>query len=297
MSDQFVVPSFSVEAEISSTAHSNPAFNQWLQPDGSLWASFHHVEAGYLVHFPDLADFVISRDGQKIKASPWPGCTDDTIEHLHQNQVLPLAYTLQGRLVLHGSAVVIENNVAVFLGKSGQGKSTLAASFALHGCSFLTDDGLYLDKRDDQFLVMPSQPAIRLWEDSDQYLVPANSQRGNPLHYTSKARILAGESFGFCDTAKPLQAVYFLAEDSSESIAISRVYGAQVMEQLIRNSFILDVVDRTALTQHFSMLGEFAKQKFFFSLGYPKRYECLESVRGEIMRHFTEQLTDSEKPV
>ena len=141
-------------------------FHQWSFPDGTLWTQFYRQGGGYLLRFPDLADFEVSADGATVLGFPAPGVTSPTVEHLYLNQVLPLALSRQGKLVLHGSAVDIGGQGVAFLGESGRGKSTLAASFATEGTRFLTDDGLLLEWVDGHCMIVPSHPSIRLWEDS-----------------------------------------------------------------------------------------------------------------------------------
>ena len=146
-------------------------FHQWTFPDGTKWTLFYRLDSGYLLRFPDLVDFEVSRDGRMAVAWPVPGVSPGTVEHLHLNQVLPLALSRQGRLVLHASAVAFDGIGVAFTGESGRGKSTLAASFATTGARFLTDDGLQLDWLDGQCQIMPSHPSVRLWEDSQESLV------------------------------------------------------------------------------------------------------------------------------
>ncbi|MBK8358824.1 MAG: hypothetical protein IPL15_07500 [Comamonadaceae bacterium] len=138
--------------------------------------------------------------------------TSATVEHLYLNQVLPLALSRQGKLVLHGSAVDIGGQGVAFLGESGRGKSTLAASFATEGTRFLTDDGLLLEWVSDQCMILPSHPSIRLWEDSQDALVSDSATVAPAVSFTTKSRFLAGPGIPFCDEAWPLQRVFFLGD-------------------------------------------------------------------------------------
>lgn len=186
-------------------------FHQWAFPDGALWTQFFRQGAGYLLRFPDLADFEVSADGASVQGYPAPGVSSPTVEHLYLNQVLPLALSRQGKLVLHGSAVDIGGQGVAFLGESGRGKSTLAASFATEGTRFLTDDGLLLEWAGEQCLIIPSHPSIRLWEDSQSALMHAGTAMAPPVSFTSKARFLAGKGIPFCDESRPLHRVFFWA--------------------------------------------------------------------------------------
>jgi hypothetical protein len=123
----------------------HPPLHEWAFPDGTLWTQFYRTQTGYLLRFPDLADFEVSADGRVVEGWPAPGVTEDTAQHLYLNQVLPLALSKQGKLVFHASAVEIHGVAVAFMGASGKGKSTLAAGFASAGYRFLTDDGLMVE--------------------------------------------------------------------------------------------------------------------------------------------------------
>src|SRR5438105_15874301 len=51
-------------------------FNEWVQPNQSVWAQFFKTASGYLLRFPGLADFQISADGQAIPGCPVEGTSD-----------------------------------------------------------------------------------------------------------------------------------------------------------------------------------------------------------------------------
>jgi hypothetical protein len=261
------------------------SFNRWVFPDGTLWTSFYHTGQDYLLRFPDLADFTVSSDGLEVTAYPVPGVSEQTIEHLYLNQVLPLALSRQFKLVLHASAVEIENFAVAFLGVSGRGKSTLAASFSTSGCRFLTDDGLQLEKGPDGYLIQPSHPSIRLWDDSRQALIPDTAQAAPPVDFTPKSRFLADDEVAYCDVARPLRCVYFLGEGDTDTVSIEPVSGRDAMIDLVRHSFLLDIEAREMLMHHFGQLTELAKNPMFFRLDYPRQYEMLPQVRNAVIRH------------
>ncbi|HOX04615.1 MAG TPA: hypothetical protein P5555_20550 [Candidatus Paceibacterota bacterium] len=156
-------------------------FHLWTAPDGSPWTYFYLRGHHYIARFPGMADFELSADGASIRCYPVPGTPLPTIEHLYLNQVLPLALSRQGKLVFHASAIESQAGALVFMGPSGRGKSTLAASFAQKGFRILADDALQIDKTGDgRCQARPGHRSIRLWADS-QAAVAANSTRLAPL--------------------------------------------------------------------------------------------------------------------
>ena len=265
------------------------AFHQWVFPDGTLWTQFFRQGAGYLLRFPELADFEVSADGFNVQGFPAPGVPSSTVEHLYLNQVMPLALSRQGTLVLHGSAVDIGGQGVAFLGESGRGKSTLAASFASEGTRFLTDDGLLLARVDERCMILPSHPSIRLWEDSQNVLIGQSTAIAPAVSFTSKARFLAGPGIAFCDEARPLRRVFFLGGGDSLAPTIESLRPAEALIELVKHSFLLDIEARDMLARHFDDLTRLAALPIYFRLDYPRRYNALAAVREAIIRHALDQ--------
>lgn len=278
-------PAFNVNPARDQSPLEHPPFYEWVLADGTLWTGFYRVGDGYLLRFPGLADFSVSSDGRSVSAWPVPGVSSQTVEHLYLNQALPLALSRRFELVLHASAVEIEDSVVAFLGFSGRGKSTLAASFATSGHRFLTDDGLQLQAAAGGYRALPGHPSIRLWDDSRQALIPETAQAAPPVDYTPKARLLAGDEAAFCNLPRALRGVYFLGEGIADSVTIDPVSGRDAMIELVRHSFLLDVEEKTILTHHFSRLTELVARPMFFRLDYPRDYEKLPAVREAVLAH------------
>ena len=279
-------------------------FHTWALPDGAPWTEFHREHDGYLLRFPGLADYRVSADAKRVTCHPVPGTSDAVVQHLHLNQVLPLALSKQGGLVFHASAVEVDGGAIAFVGESGKGKSTLAASFAIDGCRFLTDDGLVVEPADRGHVVLPSHPSIRLWEDSEEALIAPGTAIAPAVDYTSKARFLAGDRLRFCDERRPLRRVYFLGDGGMPGIAFRQLSGADAMivsgivfRQLsgadamiewVRHSFLLDVEEKPRLASHFDQVAKLANEPIHFALDYPRRYEDLARVRAAIVEHARE---------
>ena len=264
------------------------AFHQWVFPDGTLWTQFFRQGADYLLRFPELADFEVSADGCIVQGFPAPGVPSATVEHLYLNQVMPLALSRQGKLVLHGSAVDIGGQGVAFLGESGRGKSTLAVSFATEGIRFLTDDGLLLEWVGYRCLILPSHPSIRLWQDSQEVLVSEDMAMAPAVSFTTKSRFLAGRGIAFCDEARPLRRVFFLGEGDALAPTIEPLRPAEALIECVKHSFLLDIEARDMLAGHFDDLTRLAELPVYFRLDYPRRYNALAAAREAVIRHVLE---------
>lgn len=257
-------------------------FHTWCFTDATPWADFYRTGAGYLIRFCGLADFQISSDGQSVTCWPAPNVSSGTVQHLFQNQVVPLARSRAGKLMFHAGAVEIGGSCVAFLGESGRGKSTLTASFATSGTPFLTDDGLLVEICGEKCVVLPSHPSIRLWADSQQALI-ASAELAPPVHYTPKGRLVAGDNLVYCTEPRVLRSVYVLGPGHASAVQFTKINPAAALIELVRHSFLLDIDASQVLASHFDQLTELVRRAVFYHLDYPRRFERLAEVRAAIV--------------
>jgi hypothetical protein len=254
-------------------------------PDGTVWTEFYRAGPDYLLRFPGLADFDVSSEGTTVTAYPAPTTDADTLEHLHINQVVPLALSRQGRPSFHASVVTVTGGAVAFLGETGMGKSTLAASFALEEAEFLTDDSLIIEETDAGCMAMPSHASVRLWADSVEALVDNGTTRDSAISYSTKARLLAGEALTHHEESLPLLAAYLLEWGGVNKVTIRALSGAEQHMAWVKNSFLLDIEDRLLLAAHFDWTCRIAQTVPTFALDYPRYYGMLSHVREAVRRH------------
>ena len=260
-------------------------FHSYVLDNGELWTEFHRVQPGYLLRFPGLADFSVSGDGTAVVAYPARGTDAGTLEHLYLNQVIPLATSRQGRPAFHASVVAVPGGCAAFLGPSGIGKSTLAASFALAGQAFLGDDALIIDESRGAVFARPADASIRLWEDSLSALTGDERRHLGRTSYSPKARLFAGGSLAHDDRPRPIRAGYLLRPAEGERVVIRRLSGADRHMAWLRNSFVLDIEDRALLSRHLEWTRRVAAAVPTFGLGYVRDFGALEDVKESILEH------------
>jgi len=76
--------------------------------------------------------------------------------------VLAVICYLRGALPLHACALRVGGRVIAVAGRSGAGKSTIAAALSLRGHSLITDDICACVQSNGHALVLPTYPAIKL---------------------------------------------------------------------------------------------------------------------------------------
>jgi len=260
-------------------------FHRYTLGDGSVWTEFYRTGRAYLLRFPGLADFSVSADGKEVVAYPAQDTDVATVEHLYLNQLVPLALSRQGQPTFHASVVTVAGGAVAFLGKTGAGKSTLAASFALHDALFLTDDALLIEETADGCRVQPGHGSIRLWEDSLAALVDTDNARASGISYSGKARILAGDSLAYCAHSEALLAAYLLEPRDTAQVGMRPLAGLNRHMAWLNNSFLLDIEDQELLAQHFDWTHRIASTVPTYALDYPRDYGILPEVRDTVRQH------------
>jgi hypothetical protein len=209
----------------------------------------------------------------------------ERLQTLYLNQVLPRALSRQGQLIFHASAVEANGGAIAFMGGSGWGKSTLAASFATNGCRFLTDDGLVVEAAEGGYRALPSHPSVRLWEDSREVLIGGRTRAVSPVQFTSKLRFLADDTMVFCAEPKPLDCVYFLGEGAAREVTFVRMSASEALIELLKHAFVLDIEARDSIASHFDRLAHLARLPIHYRLDYARRFERLRDVRQAVLSH------------
>jgi hypothetical protein len=161
---------------------------------------------------------------------------DDYLAHVVLDHVLPRWLYLRGDLVLHGGAVLLPSGqAAVFIGRPGQGKSSLVTALGQAGWPVLGDDACRLVRREDTWWAVPSYPGVRLTGSSRAALLPHVSSR--PMAEGSdKHRLVPSASAVPCPTS--LGVVIELG-GSSDAPRVQRMRLSEATASLTRHSFYL----------------------------------------------------------
>lgn len=231
-------------------------YHHWQEAGGRPSLSFARTASGYLLRFPALADFEVTRDGARIRARQRRAVPPETLRHLLLDQVWPLALSGGGHFVIHASAVVLPDGRAIaFAGAAGVGKSSLAARLASEGCRVLCDDCLLIEKTGAEWRAVPGYPGLRLWPDMLAQVHARGDVVTDVAHYTSKKR-LDRRALPFARDPAPLTAVYLIhALPGSADVRLAPLPGARALMELVPLTYLLDHEDREQLERSFAHLA------------------------------------------
>jgi hypothetical protein len=269
-------------------------FHSWKAPDGQDLMACARCGKDYLLDIIGLARFRIDFGGRHIQAQPLTGCTDNTLAHLLLDQVLPRVVCHGGRMVMHASAVLLEDGRAVaFSAPSGRGKSTLALAFHQAGHRVIADDCLLLQRAHDSVSVISAYPSLRLWPDSLAALTGGREVRGSRVsqvaHYTNKKQLgLAPDGAPGRSQCEELSALFLLdgqrQTEQDGRVVIESAGGNTAIMAMIESLFALDVVAKDVVRRNFAMSGQLAGSVPVFHLRYPREYGFLPEVLDQVVQ-------------
>lgn len=253
-------------------------YHQVTLESGEVWSRWAaDADGDTLIYYPDYCDFVISPRERTITTARADGLQPPTLQHLLIDQIVPLALALDDYLVLHASAVVSPRGACAFLGRSGQGKSTLATYLSRNGWSFVTDDALRIVNEDGVIRAFPGTPRARLWPDSAA-AVGQGLQSADVAEYTYKQNV---EHVAISEAPYVELARVFLI-GAGDGITIEPVAMRDALMEIATSSFRVAIHDRARLTAEFRELERLVKSGYVRRLRYPRDYSRLGEVAAAI---------------
>src|SRR5262249_5353772 len=150
-----------------------------------------------------LGEFIVSADGSRIACAPSRRASSESVQVYLLGQALSFALAKSGVEPLHGSAIEHEGEAIAFVGGSGYGKSTLAASFIAAGCTLLTDDLLVLKSDARGVDAFPGPARIKLFPEAAAFTLGPGAD-GFRMNARAGKRVIAIPETQRCHRPIPL---------------------------------------------------------------------------------------------
>jgi hypothetical protein len=139
-------------------------------PLGSPKNRWFKTPAGNFYFFSKTRGHFAVSEGKEIVAWPATGSDEGMLRSFLLGPCLAFLLSQRGRVVLHASAVQSHNRAFLFLGKSGDGQSTLAGAFKNRNYEIIADDLAVLEFTPRGCRIYPGFPQIKLHPDSASVL-------------------------------------------------------------------------------------------------------------------------------
>jgi hypothetical protein len=186
------------------------------------------------VYAPVVGLFVV-RDGNEIIVSPAPNVEASVLRNFVITVCLNILLYQRGLFLLHASAIAANGVGIAFMGESGWGKSTIAASLQTRGYALVADDTLAADAESPGApVIFPAFPQLKLLPNT---LVALNiaPERLPRVHPFEEKRLHRSEA-DFALTSLPLKRIYVL--DRGEHNLIERIGPQDTFKALFIHSYV-----------------------------------------------------------
>jgi hypothetical protein len=257
-------------------------------PAGPWFLSHVFPDQSTYVRWSGLYEFRIPANGSRVACRPLGGNDLLVLQNFLFGQALSFALVLQGLEPLHAAAVRVDDAAVGFLGDCTFGKSTLLASFLQAGHRLLTDDVLMIVTRDGQPVALSGSGRIKLNPDSARAFLD-DAARSEPLNAQTSKRSFPLDESRLQRTSLPLTHLYALAtpdeRKNATSISIEPLSQAELFQELLKNSFNVEILTRNRLERQFACAARLAGGITGYRLQYPDGLHHLPLVRQRIVDH------------
>ncbi len=201
---------------------------------------------GEIFFYFDQIGWFLIQNGNEIIVESYPGVEVQLVR-------LPLigiafASVLQqrGMLILHASAVCINNEAVAFLGWKGAGKSTTSAMFYKRGHAMISDDIVAIETTENSKpLIIPGFPNFKLMPETAAFVFGDDPDNLSRICTGAEKRYRSSYD-NFLQEKVPVRAIYVLEDGDQleavlfkpqEAIAtlIANTYLARYGKQLLQN--------------------------------------------------------------
>lgn len=225
-----------------------------------------------LVYVKDVGLFTLER-GKEIVFTPTSSASEAMIRFYLVGTVMAIILYQRQFLVLHGSVIDIDGQAVIFLGNSGDGKSSVAAALHARGYKLINDDVAPITLDQEQAILQPGFPQIKIARETAKVLNydfeslpllhPAEDKRDyRPQYNNIPEPILIGR-------------IYVLKYSSE--FAVKPIPKVMAVQELSRHSRPITLYHRGDAL-HFFQCASLVKQQPIYHLLRPKNLEQLPQI-------------------
>jgi hypothetical protein len=264
--------------------------------DQSWFQAQTFADGSTYVRWSDLYEFRIPADGARVACRPLTGGDRGVLQNFLFGPALSFALVRQGIEPLHAAVAQVGDAAVGFLGDCTFGKSTLLAAFLHAGHRVLTDDLLVVERHGDVPIALPGSGRIKLLPDSASAFM-GDGACGTPLNRRTTKLSFALDNAQLQEAGLPLTHLFALPtpeqRDAATSIEILPLSRTEIVQELIKNTFNIESLDRERLLRQFSFVTGLASDVRGCALRYPSGLQYVPLVRARILEHVSASVDGS----
>lgn len=219
-------------------------------PDAYNCETKNEIENEYFLEVKDICRYYV-KEGKYIVFQPYDGIDNRSVRLYILATVMAYVLLYKGSIPLHASGILKNNELILFAGDSGAGKSTTLASLAARGYTLFTDDVCVLQKdktNEDKILGIASYPLIKLWDKSISLL---HNESFRDKNFRIKSDI---DKFGyffhetFSTQAVPVGKIFILkTSDKDDEISHRKLSGIEAFKELEKQAYRKHMINNQQL--------------------------------------------------
>jgi hypothetical protein len=237
----------------------------------------------YFLRIHGIGRYLVT-NGREIVVSPDTDALPLDVRAYLLGTIFVVLCQQRGLLPLHASAVSSRGGVVAFLGRSGQGKSSLAAHLAQRGFAVVADDVCLIDPtQPGGTMVIPTAPWLKLWRNSLENLGRPADGLERVFSEDDKYRLPLASGL----KPEPISKLMFLEGDEVSSPVIkfeevSAVEAVPLLMNLTHQAYLLQATGQRE--ESFLRCGRVSSQARAYRLKRPWGLAHLESTINALER-------------
>lgn len=238
------------------------------------------------VRWRGVGAFLVSHDGREIACAPAPGAHEESFQVYLLGQAFSFALVKAGCEPLHATVLEHRGDALALVGESGQGKSTLAASFLTQGLRLLTDDLMLLAPGAPPLFAYPGPPRIKLLPDAAEAFLGAGAARV-PMNPETDKHVIQIDGSKHCRNSGRLRAIYLLehGESSRDEIRIEPLAGGAAFMALVGHTFNRYLADPERLRRQMAevtrILGAVPVKRIIYPAVFARLADVRDALRAD----------------
>ncbi|NEQ83198.1 MAG: hypothetical protein F6K26_24195 [Moorea sp. SIO2I5] len=232
-----------------------------------------------VIYLKDTGLFLV-QGGNRITIIPAAEASLSRIQTALVGTVIAILLYQRGLLVLHASVVNINGGAVVFLGNSGEGKSSIAAALHTQGYRIITDDVAPVTLDQGIAKVAPSFPQIKLSREVAKVLGYDQDKLALLLPKLNKPGYRLNQDF--TEALLPIRCIYVLV--SGSQLSIKRLKLQEAVMELSHHSRLNSLFD-SEKASHLLQCAQLANKCSVYRLQRPRNLALLPELARLVAEH------------
>ena len=232
----------------------------YAEGDDHWYTVVRHADGSLIFRIFGLCDFDVDVTRTRVTLRLLAGQADGMASIVTVGALSALLSYLSGHGVLHASAVTRDGHTIGFIGRSGQGKSTLAALLCTAGAELVTDDVLPVVGLDPVTVALGSSE-VRL-RPMAATLAPgldlddADRERAS----ADRRRLVTFRKHGSPEECRRLRALFIPAPNRDNRLEMQRLSGRDALLAVMSYPRLMGWREPAVLQRQFAVAGALVKQ-------------------------------------